>query len=230
MKLDMLHNTEYFVKQSILRTVGDTEMMNDVNLKEIERKAFTSYFHDGMWEIYGGLILLGFGLTMHTGWEYMIVIFVAMAMVPLLIRKRIVIPRLGIVKFSPERQAKTKKSVLAATITLTFTALLGMMFFILFSTNTMPRWLEVWMSDYFLAFFGGMVAVIIIAAAFLVSVKRFYAYAVLVFFSFYLSSVLRPGDMDAIPILVAGGLILFSGAVLLIRFLRNNPLPKEEIN
>jgi MFS family permease len=204
-------------------------MMNDINLKEIERKAFTSYFHDGMWEIYGGLILLGFGLTMYTGWEYMIVVFVAMAMVPLLIRKRIVLPRLGIVKFSPERQAKTKKSVLAATIALTFTALLGMVFFILFSTNTMPRWLDAWMSDYFLVFFGGMIAVLIIAAAFLVSVKRFYAYAALVFIAFYLSSMLRPDDLEDMPIVVAGGLVLLSGIVMLIRFLRNNPLPKEEI-
>jgi MFS family permease len=204
-------------------------MMNDINLKEIERKAFTSYFHDGMWEIYGGLILLGFGLTMYTGWEYMIVVFVAMAMVPLLIRKRIVLPRLGIVKFSPERQAKTKKSVLAATIALTFTALLGMVFFILFSTNTMPRWLDAWMSDYFLVFFGGMIAVLVVAAAFLVSVKRFYAYAALVFIAFYLSSMLRPDDLEDIPIVVAGGLVLLSGIVMLIRFLRNNPLPKEEI-
>jgi MFS family permease len=204
-------------------------MMNDINLKEIERKAFTSYFHDGMWEIYGGLILLGFGLTMYTGWEYMIVVFVAMAMVPLLIRKRIVLPRLGIVKFSPERQAKTKKSVLAATIALTFTALLGMVFFILFSTNTMPRWLDAWMSDYFLVFFGGMIAVLVVAAAFLVSVKRFYAYAALVFIAFYLSSMLRPDDLEDMPIVVAGGLVLLSGIVMLIRFLRNNPLPKEEI-
>jgi hypothetical protein len=166
---------------------------------------------------------------MYTGWEYMIVVFVAMAMVPLLIRKRIVLPRLGIVKFSPERQAKTKKSVLAATIALTFTALLGMVFFILFSTNTMPRWLDAWMSDYFLVFFGGMIAVLVVAAAFLVSVKRFYAYAALVFIAFYLSSMLRPDDLEDMPIVVAGGLVLLSGIVMLIRFLRNNPLPKEEI-
>ena len=204
-------------------------MNNDINLKEIERKAFTSYFHDGMWDLYGGLILLGFGLTMLTGWDYLMFAVVAIAMVPLLIRKRIVIPRLGIVKFSQERQTKTKKSRLAAIIILSFTALLGMVFFMLFTSNTMPQWLEIWMHDYFLTFFGGMIAVLIIAAAFLVSVKRFYAYAVLVFIAFFLASILRPEDMEVIPITVVGGLILLSGIVILIRFLRNNPLPKEEI-
>ena len=221
------HNTEYFVVQSIV--IGGTEMTNDINLKEVEKRVFASYFHDGMWDLYGGLILLGFGLTMLTGWDYLMFPVVVVAMVPLLIRKRIVIPRLGIVKFSPERQARTKKSILAAMITLTFTALLGMVFFVLFSTDTMPQWLEIWMYDYFLVFFGGMIAVLITAAAFLVRVKRFYAYATLVFIAFFLASMLRPEDMEIIPITVVGGLILLSGIVILIRFLRHNPLPKEEI-
>ena len=204
-------------------------MTNNIDLKEVERKIFTSYFHDGMWDLYGGLVLLGFGLTMLTDLDYLIVAFVAVAMVPLLIRKRIVIPRLGFVKFSPERQAKTKKSKLAAMITLTFTALLGMVFFILFSTNTMPQWLEIWMHDYFLVFFGGMIAVMVTVAAFLVSVKRFYAYALLVFLAFLIASILRPHDIEGLPITVVGGLVLLLGTVMLIRFLRNNPLSKEEI-
>jgi MFS family permease len=204
-------------------------MINSIDLKEIERRVFASYFHDGMWDLYGGLILLGFGLTMLTGWDYLMFAVVAIAMVPLLIRKRIVIPRLGIVKFSQERQTKTKKSRLVAMIILSFTALLGMVFFILFSTNTMPQWLEIWMHDYFLVFFGGMIAVIVAVAAFLVSVKRFYAYALLVFLAFLIASILRPQDMEGIPITVVGGLVLLSGTIMFIRFLRNNPLPKEEL-
>lgn len=204
-------------------------MTNNIDLKQVERKVFASYFHDGMWDLYGGFVLLGFGLTMLTDLDYLIIAFVAMAMVPLLIKKRIVIPRLGIVKFSQERQDKNKKSILAATITLTLTALLGMGFFILFTSKTMPHWLEIWMHEHFLIFFGGMIAVLVLIAAFLVSVKRFYLYAVLVFIAFFLASTLRPEDMEGIPITVAGGLVLLSGVVILIRFLRHNPLPKKEI-
>ena len=60
-------------------------MSNNIDLKEVERKIFTSYFHDGMWDLYGGLVLLGFGLTMLTDLDYLIVAFVAVAMVPLLV-------------------------------------------------------------------------------------------------------------------------------------------------
>ena len=203
-------------------------MFTDSDLKEVEKKVFTSYFHDGLWDLYGGLVLLGFGLTMLTGISYLLIVFVAVAMVPLLLRKRIVIPRLGIVKFSPERQSKTKKSLLAAMAVLTFTALLGLVFFVLFTTDTMPQWLERWMHDYFLVFFGGMIAVLVAAAAFLVSVKRFYAYAMLVFIAFFLASLLRPEDLEGIPITAAGGLVTLSGTLILIRFLRNNPFPAEE--
>ncbi len=204
-------------------------MNTNLDLKEVERKIFTSYFNDGMWDLYGGFILLGFGLTMLTNLDYLIVAFIGLALIPLLIRNRVVVPRLGVVKFSPERQAKTKKSKLAAMVALTFTALLGMVFFILYSANAMPYWLETWMHDHFLTFFGGMVAVLVLAAAFLVSVKRFYLYAIAVFIAFFFASTLRSQDMEGIPITVAGGLILCLGIVILIRFLRNHPQPKEEI-
>ncbi|UCE98356.1 MAG: hypothetical protein JSV74_03285 [Dehalococcoidia bacterium] len=204
-------------------------MNTNLELKELERKIFTSYFNDGMWDLYGGIVLLGFGLTMLTNLDYLIVAFIALAMVPLIIRNRVVIPRLGVVKFSPERQAKTRKSKLAAMIALTFTALLGMVFFILYSANAMPYWLENWMHDHFLTFFGGMVAVLVLAAAFLVSVKRFYLYAIAVFIAFFLASTLRSQDMEGIPITVAGGLILSWGIFILVRFLRNHPQSQEEI-
>jgi hypothetical protein len=182
-----------------------------------------------MWDLYGGFILLGFGLTILTNLDYLIVAFVALAMIPLIIRNRVVVPRLGVVKFSLERQAKTKKSKLAAMVVLTLTTMLGMVFFILYAANAMPHWLEIWMHDHFLTFFGGMVAVLILAAAFLVSVKRFYLYAITVFVAFFLASTLRSQDMEGIPITVAGGLILSLGIVILVRFLRNHPQPKEEI-
>ena len=203
-------------------------MLNDIELKEVEKKVFTSYFNDGIWDIYGGLILLGFGLTMLTGSVYLQLAFVTVAMVPLLLKRRIVISRLGLVKFSPQRQAKTKKSLVAAMIVLTATALLGFVFFVLFATDSMPQWLHTWMQNYFLVFFGGMMAVLVAAAAFLVGVKRFYAYAILIFIAFSIAAMLRMADLEGVPVTVAGGLVLLSGIWILVRFLRDNPLPGEE--
>jgi MFS family permease len=203
-------------------------MATDVNLKELEQKVIRSYFHDGIWDIYGAFILLGFGLTMVIGWDYLMLVFAALAVVLLLFRQRIIVPRLGRVKFSSERQAKTKRSILIAMITLTFTMLLGVVFFVLFSTNSIPRWLDIWMGDYFFATLGGMLALLVVIAAYIVGVWRYYVYAALIFIAYVIAGILRPNDIEGIPIVIAGSIILISGVVILTRFLRKYPLPPRE--
>ncbi|MFC1866355.1 hypothetical protein ACFLYB_06565 [Chloroflexota bacterium] len=205
-------------------------MRNDINLKEIERKVFRSYFNDGLWDIYGGFILLGFGLSMVTGWDYLILVFAFAAVFLLFFRQRLIVPRLGQVKFSSERQVKTIRSIIIAMVTLTFTALLGGAFFVMFSTNSVPEWLDTWMKDYFFAGIGGMLALLIAVAAYIVGVWRYFAYAVLTFIAYVIAGILRPNDMEGIPIVVVGGMILISGAVILMRFLRKYPLPPQEID
>ncbi|MFC1945524.1 hypothetical protein ACFLWF_02085 [Chloroflexota bacterium] len=203
-------------------------MEKDIGFKELEKKVFSSYFKDGLWDIYGALMLLGFGLTMVTGWDYLMLAFAVLAVALLLIRIRIIVPRLGQVKFSTERQTKTKRSILIAIVIGTFTMLIGMVFFVLSSTNSMPTWLHIWMGNYFLAALGGMLALLVAAAANVVGIWRYYIYAALTFIAYSLASILRPNDMEAMPILIAGGIILISGAVILTRFLRKYPLPPQE--
>lgn len=106
--------------------------------------------------------------------------------------------------------------------------LVGVVFFVLFSTNNVPGWLDLWMEDYFLAAFGGIIALLVVIAAYIVGVRRYYIYAVLAFIAFILASILRPNDLETIPILAAGSIILVSGVVILIRFLRKYPIPPQE--
>ncbi|MFC1949168.1 hypothetical protein ACFLW0_03240 [Chloroflexota bacterium] len=203
-------------------------MATNVNLKNIEKEVFASYFKDGLWDIYGGLMLLGLGVAMVTGWDYLMLAFAVLAVVLLFFRRRIIVPRLGRVKFSSERQTKTKKATLITVITLTFTMLLGVVFFVLFSTNNVPGWLDIWMGNYFFATFGGIQALLVAVAAYVVGVRRYYIYAALVFVSYVIGGILRSNDMESIPILIAGSIILISGAVILTRFLRKYPLPPQE--
>lgn len=203
-------------------------MEHHMGLKELERKVFMSYFKDGLWDIYGAIMLLGFGLTMVTGWDYLMLVFAVLAVVLLLIRKRIVPPRLGQVKFSSERQTKTKRSIVIAIVIGTVTMLIGLVFFVLSYTNNMPGWLELWMGDYFFVAFGGVLALLVTIATYIVGVWRYYVYAALIFIAFVFASRLRPDDMESIPILIAGGIILISGAVILTRFLHKYPLPPRE--
>jgi MFS family permease len=203
-------------------------MATDVNLKQLERRVFGSYFHDGLWDIYGAFLVLGIGFTMVIGWDYLMLVFAVLAVGLLLFRKRIIAPRLGLVKFSPERQTKTKRSTLIAMIALTFTMLLGVVFFVLFSTNSVPEWLNIWMGYYFLAAFGGIQALLVAIAAYIVGVWRYYVYAALIFIAYVIAGILRPGDMESIPILIAGSIVLVSGVVILARFLRKHPSPSQE--
>ena len=220
--------TKYFVIQSIICTWEIVKVENDRGLKDLEQKVFRSYFKDGLWDIYGALILLGFSLSIVTDWDYLMLVFAVVAVVLLVFRRRIVVPRLGQVKFLSERQTKTKRSILIAMVTLTFTMLLGVVFFVLFSTNSMPRWLDIWMGDYFFTAFGSVLAILVAAAAYVVGVWRYYIYAALTFVAYVIANTLRPNDMEGIPILIAGGIILISGVVILVRFLRKYPLPPQE--
>lgn len=205
-------------------------MGTDVNLKDVEKKVFSSYFNDGLWDIYGALLLLGFGLAMVSDWDYFMIPVATIAVVLLLFRQRIIRPRLGLVKFSLERQVKTKRAKIIAFTALIITALLGAAFFILFSTNNAPEWLEIWMANYFFATFGGIQALFVAIAAYVVGVRRYYIYAALIFISYVITGLLRPYDLEYIPVLVAGSIILISGVALLFRFLRRYPLPPKEID
>jgi len=203
-------------------------MESDRELRELEQKVFRSYFKDGLWDIYGAFILLGFGLTIFTEEIYLMLAFTTLAVILLLFRRRILMPRLGQVKFSLERQVKTKRSKTIAFVTLTFTALIGVVFFVLFSTDNMPGWLDTWLGDYFFVAFGGMLAILIAAAAYVVGVWRYYIYAALTFIAYVIANMLRSNDMEGIPITVAGVIILISGLVILTHFLRKYPLSPQE--
>jgi hypothetical protein len=85
-------------------------MSQKINLKEIERKSWTSYFQDGFYDIFMGLLMLGMGLILlfdANDW-YIAVIWLGL-LILIIGRRLITIPRVGRVKFGPERRIKQKK-------------------------------------------------------------------------------------------------------------------------
>jgi len=200
-------------------------MSQNVNLKQIERKAWTSYFHDGLTDLYGGFILLGLGLSMLTDQVWWLALMLV-GTAALWARKRITYPRMGYVRFSPQREATKKRSRLIAGIAIAGTLLLGFILFALVWTDGLPQWLDAWLKDYFLLAFAVMVAAIIALGAYLAGVARFYAYAVLVFAAFAVSQWLN--TPAGLPVTIAAGLIVLCGLVVLIRFLRKYPPPPKE--
>ena len=51
-------------------------MTNSIDLKEIEKKAYTSYVHDGMLDLCGGLVLLGFGISILVIGDFLLYAFI----------------------------------------------------------------------------------------------------------------------------------------------------------
>jgi hypothetical protein len=200
-------------------------MSQDADLKQIERTAWTSYFHDGLWDVYGGFILLGFGLMMLTDRTWWLALMLV-GMAALWARKRITFPRMGYVRFSPQRESTKKRSRFIAGIAIAGMLLLGVILFALVWTDGLPQWLEAWLADYFLVAFAVMVAAIIALGAYVLGVTRYYAYAVLVLAAFVVAYLLDTAV--GLPVTIAAGLIVLCGLVVLIRFLRKYPLPKQE--
>ncbi len=197
-------------------------MPQDVDLKQVERRAWTAYFHDGLTDLYGGFILLGLGLSMLTDQSWWLALMLV-GTAAVWARKRITYPRMGHVRFSPQRQARTQRSRLIAGIAVGCTLLLGIVLFVLLSTKGLPQWLDAWLKDYFLVALAVMIGVIIALGAYLLGVARFYAYAVLVFAAFAVGQWLNTAP--GLPVTIAAGVIVLCGLAILIHFLRKYPLP-----
>jgi hypothetical protein len=96
-------------------------MSEKLNLKELERKAWRSFFDDGLWDIYLGLLLALMGVSsfmntlnlteaMHMG------IYIGLLIVVMLgfwaAKRFITVPRIGRVKFGAERKKRRIKTSL----------------------------------------------------------------------------------------------------------------------
>ena len=91
-------------------------MAEEAYLKDLERKAWTSYFQDGLWEIIIGTILMVSVLSstldaagVSDGLRIAIYVPLMMALPALILvlgKRYITLPRLGTVRFAPERLAR----------------------------------------------------------------------------------------------------------------------------
>ncbi|MDH4292277.1 MAG: hypothetical protein OEV56_06690, partial [Dehalococcoidia bacterium] len=76
-------------------------MVSDVNLKEIQRKVYMSFFQDGLWDIFLGLFMVGWGLAILTEAAYLPgIYFLGIYFAIWGIKKWLTYPRIGYVRFS----------------------------------------------------------------------------------------------------------------------------------
>ncbi len=208
-----------------------------LDLKSIEKKVYRSFFEDGFWDIFIGMLLLGFSL----GWTriifdimeplYILIISIIWNTITFLIyylgKKFITIPRIGIVKFGQKRKARQKK----LKIFLLINVLFGCVVFIL----TFFGLLEI------LAIGGSLTPLLIglisytfpfTIIAYFLQFNRLYIYALMGGFSFFISDVIYSilgSPLDSIiGFGIPGGIIVAVGLIFLIKFLRKYPKPKKD--
>jgi len=123
-------------------------MTQNIDLKEIEKKVWTSYFEDGIIDIFAGAWILVFGiLAIHTDrvWVagmfpvYGLALFVA-------IKKKITVPRIGYMKFNPQQKSKIEK------VFFSIHAIIYSFAILLYTHNT-PSWIDTLFQEYPMLFF-----------------------------------------------------------------------------
>jgi hypothetical protein len=193
-------------------------MSQTMNLKEAERRAWTLYFEDGLWDLFFGFLFLAGGLRTLTDslWSWLLV--AAGLLVFILGRRMITIPRLGEIKFGPKRQARRQTLIILilVAVVLTFAVLLlpvlGM------ATPGPNAGL----------LFAAAVPMILVIIAYLMDFKRLYGYAALMaIFMIVTEMVGQPAG--AMAQVIAGMIALLVGLWHLFHFLRAYPLPEEEL-
>jgi hypothetical protein len=208
---------------------------NKNNLREIEKKTYMSYHQDGLLDIFVGVYILLFGLgillltmTDFSTWFVIPAIFPAI-MIPIWIsaKKRITMPRIGYVKFGVRGANKLMAIFLGLMVA-------GLGAFMVFGLGaSMGEGWALTLRDFFISnsmiIIGIAVATISSLFAYTMGLKRLYGYGLLTLVLFF------TGYFIVIPfeyfLVTIGLVIIISGFVLLMRFIRRYPLPQgDKIN
>lgn len=210
---------------------------NIIDLKLLEKKVYKSFFEDGFWDIFIGMLILGFAVSwtrvffdIFEPWDLMIILIIWNTIAFLVFylgKKFVTTPRIGIVKFGDKRKARQRR----LRIFLAINVLFGFIIFFL----TFFGLLE------FLSLTGSLAPLIIglvaitfpfTIIAYFLDFNRLYIYGLIGGLTFFMSDIIYSvlgSPLDSIiGFGVPGGIIIFIGLSFLIKFLRKYPKPKKE--
>jgi hypothetical protein len=214
-------------------------MPDALDLKNIEKKAFRATHQDGLWDIYiGGVVMSMAILAYSTAGEARPVLRFGLYLAGLGVfyliywggKKYLTTPRLGLVKFGPQRQKRKliMASVLAGIVLLQVILLVGTILLwknpswaTSLGLHTSNRDLERMVVAMIGALFVGPSMVLI--AYFNDFLRGYYIAFILSLAVFSLIWFGQP-----VYLIAAGLLIMLPGIVLFTRFLRKHPLPPAE--
>lgn len=199
--------------------------MNETpNIKELQKKAYTSYHQDGLIDLFASLYIIAFsvGILLDFLWDYSFGVllpgFILVLIIPLWLaaKRKITVPRIGYVNFGTKGKAKL-------IVIFTGLAVLGIFFlfiFAMFQAGTTP------LTNIIIEY--GMIIVAIASLTvcslfgYATGLRRIYAYGILAFALFTLGYF--TGVFFAYIVLALGLIVIISAVNLLVRFIRKYPI------
>ncbi len=204
--------------------------MDTSDQNEIERRVFASFFQAGFIEAFTSIFLLQLGLPAlfsRSGFGDLESALLALPIALLLligvflIRKFVVIPRLGKVRFLPERRRKVSKLMIVPLLTLIAGAIVGY----IFAENASLRHIFAAQMPFIL-----IPIIVFSAAAYFLDMRRLYVYGAIVGLVFplgkYLETVIVSRNTLPATILFTAFVFLGMATVFFVYFLRRYHEPE----
>ncbi|MGD9143028.1 MAG: hypothetical protein PVG61_04190 [Dehalococcoidia bacterium] len=195
---------------------------SDSDLKPLVRRSYVIFFQDGLWDIFLGLFVLGWGLSILTDLAYLAgSLFVCLYLIVWSLKRWLTYPRVGYARLGV-RQEKFRQII---SIILGITMVAGVMFAVIFIADDRPEWL----TDYFPLLFSGILAAVVGVIAAWLGVYRFLVHAALIFIA---GAVHQFTDIAWSCTYIGGGVVIVGvGVIYLVRFLKKYPrMTGEEID
>lgn len=213
-------------------------MKQKIDLKQVERKVWKSFFEDGIWDIYLGMLLMAMAvgaLLSDIGATNTTIIItygclVGAACVFLWLGKRfITIPRIGLVHFGPEAKVRKKKT----SIIFAVSVLVGLIVFLMFvPTLKQSLFKTVPVDMIFPAIWVANMLIVFGLAAYFLRFHRLYLIGVMFAVCIPLDILLTEltnQDLTFVAFGLPALVILVVGGVVLARFLRKYSKPTAEV-
>jgi hypothetical protein len=206
-------------------------MAEQISLKKAEQKVFQTATSDGLWDIFVGCYFLIFViapyLSARLGDFWSSIIFLPfwglVYLATWMLRKYVVRPRVGVVKFGVVRKARLTKFTLAMLAVNTLAFLLGLVAALSFGKVS---------GQVYSILIGLILMMGFSLAGYFLDFKRLYFYGLLVGFAPMIGEWLWTQGWvthHGFPITfgITSGFMILTGMALFAQFLRDNPLPRE---
>jgi hypothetical protein len=199
-----------------------------IKLKDLEKKAYTSYYSDGLLEVFLGISILCMGVAIaFDAAQYFAFIGVIAFTSWAGAKRALTVPRMGRVRFGPKRRERIVREKSFFAIYFTITAILGLVVFFLFTRAPQNP-----VMDFFriapLGPIGILGALALVFLGYFKEMRRLYLYAALVIIAVFGGPAL---ELSPLYYLGAPGLlILVIGMVMLSRFIQRHPKAEEAAN